>query len=1115
MIYVSFVCACLIALCAIAFVVLKISRLKTFVNNSALFILIAYCLGVVMFGCFYSATHIGMSAPEQGFASFYSAFKMFALGNDEKVFIDSGTESIKIIYPMIGEHDSSLLCKILIRYVAQIGALVIVSGAIVSTVWRSISFELNHAKVGWFHFWDDNKKSYTKNIVYTDLDYEHIRPFLENLQNDPKAVNTVVILKKSASTQHGQELAEIIKVQGIKVVNEGLDYRAIKKFCLFGRRWKINFYSLFEDDIDNLAFGEIALKFYETCVKEKGHKNLAYIENEKRKNEKKCADHRLTIGTLQKELEGLTNEDEIKSINSKIKDLTDDIEKLQNANPVKYLDKYDVDFYVSFQNESFNNKTNFHKLSNGHIKLVSEYDTVATKFVFENPLTRFVYASNVDLKHSLSVSKNINVHFVGFGRINQAIASKMLPNYQMPNDDIQVNYHIASEGASENTINEFLARFPALNSIYENQPTGENAPEFLAQRKVSQFFHSHNLQAFDDNKLYNYAKEIVELTENIKPEDGEPRNVVIIALGNSQTNVDIAIKLRTNVTHILAYKGLKARREDGHPKIMIYPYVKDNNFFKQTTALFVNATTSILEKINSDDKKKDEEKAELREKVIKDKKVYFEKYADYIKNENSAYYNNDLGFVFETNYEKKVDLPSDDCLAKLHISKRDWYQLYDNFHDASFRFEKLPIINFGRGGYLADPSYEAIVDLAKYVNRYFCEIDNDFDMEESWKKLNYINQQSNIGTVLSFPTKAGILGFKLIYDKSGSFDDYVYKHSQKAKNKKEIFDENTCVLETCFSRYLATCEFLSKAKENKAYDVLKETADFSMDLDEVIRNNPEAVKAQLGDIKVNESLSVAAIKKAFVEKYEEDYKSYKTYAEKGFVITQNNDLTIEEKDAQLTELAKDNKEVIDKMKVILKQYYNIVYKSLLTDKFKVIRNTEHNRWYMDKTYFGVVPRDLKKVRYLYGKNKSKDTLRHLCMTTNEELETLAERCIDKIAEAGFYIMNDPDKNKPSIKTYNFIPSSLNELKFNAINSKKSDPLLYSIFNTTYYSDVFQYVVLMDYIVDNYSEMKLPEHKRRKFNFMLRFYHEEDLKEKSAKLEADIAKKEKAPAKEGE
>ena len=53
------------------------------------------------------------------------------------------------------------------------------------------------------------------------------------------------------------------------------------------------------------------------------------------------------------------------------------------------------------------------------------------------------------------------------------------------------------------------------------------------------------------------------------------------------------------------------------------------------------------------------------------------------------------------------------------------------------------------------------------------------------------------------------------------------------------------------------------------------------------------------------------------------------------------------------------------------------------------------------------------------------------------------------------------------------------------------------------------------VLDNYSEMKLPEHKRRKFNFMLRFYHEEDLKEKSAKLEADIAKKEKAPAKEGE
>lgn len=1132
MIIVSYVCACLIALLAILFVILKVTKLKTFANNSALFIGAAFIVGVVMFGFFYASTYDGISVVEEVFKSFYSGIKMFALGNDEKVFLDTGNEAIKIVYPVIFGTDTKILSEILIRYVAQISALVIVSGAIISTVWRSISFGFHNLKVWMFHAFSPNKKSYTKNIVYTDLDYEHIRPFLENLQNDKKAINTVVILKKSASTQHGQELAEIIKIQGIKVENESLDFRAIKKFCLFGGSWKINFYSLFEDDIDNLAFGDIALQFYLQCVKEKGDKYKGFIENKKRKNAKTCEDLLLTISTLEKELEeykqGLDlsklTEDEQKELensNKKINSLKNDLAKFQNAKIEKRLDKYDVDFYISFQNESFNNKTNFLRLSNGHIKLVSEYDTVATRFVFENPLTRFVYASKVDLRKSLMISKNINVHFIGFGRINQAIAAKMLPNYQMPNDDIQVNYHIATEGASEKTITEFLARFPALNSVYNEKSKNKNAPEFLSQRKVSNFFHEHNLNALNDDQLYSYANDIVELTEAAKPEDGEPMNVIIIALGNSQTNVDIAIKLRTDISHVLAYKGLKAKREDGHPKIVIYPYVKDNNFFKQSPDLFVNSTTSILEDINSNKNlKTDAEREEYRRKVIEDKDLYFKKYEDYIKNKNKSYYNNDLAFVFETNYAKDVGLPKNKRLEELHINKSDWYKLYDKFHDVSFRYEKLPIINFGRGGYLADPSYEAIVDLAKYVNRYFCKIDNDYDMEEAWKNLNYINQQSNIGTVLSFPTKAGILGFKLIFDKSGKFDDYVYKHNQDLLNKKyrnkKGYKETACLLESCYDRYLASCEYLSKAKAEDEYDVLKEAAGFTLDLDKAIQNNPELVKAQLNGLKVEGELSVKSIKEAFIKKYEATYKEYKAYAEEGFKITQNGSLTDEEKEEQINELAKGHEEIIGKMKTLLLDYFNIVYRSLLTDDFKVIRNTEHNRWYMDKTYFGVVPRDVNKVRYLYGHNKSKDTLRHLCMTTNENLDVLGNLCIEKIAKAGFYIVSEPIDNKPSLKTYNYIPESLNELKFNAKDSKDSDPLLYSIFYTSYYSDVFQYVVLMDYIVDDYIEMKLPKHQRRKFNFMLRFYNSDLLDKKSKELEIILEKKKnEATAKEGE
>ena len=1120
MLQISFLCAIIMAITAVIFVILKISKLKTFANNSILFIAIIFIFGVVMFGFFYGATHPAMNTIEKIYNSFYSAIKMFALGNGDEIF-KSLTEGEKVIvaYPAILDWNVELVSLVLIRYVAQISALVVVSGAVIAKVYKEISLHAKSFKVSFVHFFDVlHWKSYTQNIVYTDLEYEDLKPFLENIKNDKKAVNKVVILKTSATTQHGQELAEIIKLEGIQVINEGLDYRAFKKFCLFHGTWKINFYSIMFNDSDNLAFGEEAAKFFSNKAKSKIFLDLKKMKHNKTKLEKNYNDCKTTLDTLKVELKSDEN-------NLKLKKQVEEAEKalnkahealkFKNRKIKKY--KYDVDFYVSFQDESFNSKTNFYRISNGHIKLVSEYSTVATRFVFDNPITRLIYNKSTDIKEQLGKENNVHIYFVGFGGINQAIAAKMLPNYQLPDDKIQVHYHIVSGGADKKTVSEFLNKFPALSDIYPTQkgnkikrPYNET---FLPQKDVASFFDAKSLNFFNEDELHSFAKDLVNDLNELHKAKQSSKHIFIIALGNSQANVDVALRLRTQIRNICASVNDEILETNGCKPVVIYPYIKDNKFFKQPTSLFVRITDAIIQ-----EKKDKSDVNEISEKEYKDM------YGKFAKKLNKSYYNNDLSFVFETNYPKEALTPKKRVLKKMNITKKLWFRYFDYFHDASYKYEELPIINFGRGGYIADPSHEALIWLAKHVNRYYCKIDNNFDMEESWVKTNYPNQQSNIGTVLSFPLKANVLGYKISYDDTDAFDDYVHL-KDKCKIKKffhlATWKRADNIVEARFKKYVETCEFLENTRKIPGYfDVLDRAAGFTNDFNVYLNNNSDAVRKEL-KIPGSGVLTISEVKTAFAKKYDSVLEKYNTftskldeYDEKIENVQFDEKLTKEQKETKVEELnaakSKFKKnttaDFFNDMEKALSAYYNLVFKSLLTKDFGIIRNIEHNRWYLDKSYSGVVPRELAKIKQDYGSNKSIDGLRHLCMTTNAGLDVLEEKGIRKVVEEGFYILCPKDTTKPTLPRKHKRITSFAELPFNAADKDETEPLISKIFEVNYYMDVFQYRVLMDYIVDNYANMKNNGLHRNKHNYMVRFLNEEKFQEDKKNLESKLLNK---------
>lgn len=381
-------------------------------------------------------------------------------------------------------------------------------------------------------------------------------------------------------------------------------------------------------------------------------------------------------------------------------------------------------------------------------------------------------------------------------------------------------------------------------------------------------------------------------------------------------------------------------------------------------------------------------------------------------------------------------------------------------------------------------------------------------MEDSWVKQNYQNQQSNIGTVLSFPMKANVLGFKFQYNDLDSLVDYVHLKDKKCLRnfwRHCAFKKSASIAQACFDQYINTCEYLEYNRtNNEDYEVLKEAVNFTDKFEEYLKENSKDIADNLNIPHTGEILTLDDVKNHFVTTYDKILKPYyENYLKGLYSIERKNpgENPTEEKlkkiekdyEAELKAYKDSHDEITSEMAKALENYYNLIFKSILTPDFYVIRNIEHNRWYLDKTYYGVVPREVNKVKSDYTTNKSKDGLRHLCMTSNGQLEVLGKLCIKEIARDGYYLVEKNDL-MPKYKEKHIRLESFKDLPFDASKSNKRDPLLFNIYKTNYYSDVFQYRVLVNYIIDRYQEMKECHLHRSKHNFILRMYDVEKLKE---------------------
>ncbi len=200
----------------------------------------------------------------------------------------------------------------------------------------------------------------------------------------------------------------------------------------------------------------------------------------------------------------------------------------------------------------------------GCIRYVNKYHMVATQYIDEYPLTRFMDERQLDYKTSLvKPGVDINVLFIGFGKTNQQIFLSSVANNQfltsVEGTEVlkQVNYHIFDKEHSENNKN--------LNHNYyrfRNEVEGQ-ADSYLALPAMPARETYHVLDV-NDHTFYQKIRELITRS-------ALDANTVIIAFGTDLENIDMAQKL------------VEKRAEWGVPELQIF--VKARHRKKEHTLL--------------------------------------------------------------------------------------------------------------------------------------------------------------------------------------------------------------------------------------------------------------------------------------------------------------------------------------------------------------------------------------------------------------------------------------------------------------------------------------------------------------------------------------------------
>lgn len=537
------------------------------------FLLTIFLLSWGSYGILHYLVSNGSSVWESIFQGFYRGASAFALQNSPDIFEGAAGEN-----PSSGLANTVLIAKVLLLYVGSPVQLASLSLSVISSLYRRFRASFDNA-LAWVKSWPrrlhlhPEKRPPYKTVVYTDMPYRDIEYFLRSLKKDRQMILHVVVPRSAEATGEGEELASILKLNEYAVYEDYLDdFSSFKLHLRSGLvRGRINFYSLFKEDADNLRFANLA---------------LAYCDDLERKAKRKKL--RLFLRRL----------------GFKVKDAR------------SIVDRHLVRFYVSFQDEKFNAKVDFMKGSKGAIKLVNEYSWAATKFVYKNPLNRLLdFNLPSDAAGDLAAKRlrgegvsDLHVYLLGFGHIGQALLDRMFPSYQfalpmgnkgqgsllpsgMPPQ--KVHYHVYDEEADEK-LKEYLSRYP---SFYEaNYEEGGHYFErpFLDGEKENLPFSPHRVKLDSEATYASMAKDIADaLSSKRDREAGQLPNqaIAIVSLGSSEANVSAALSLRKAFRRAMAVKNRGFKEWGKRKALVIYPYVKETDAYRPDERLFASLIT--------------------------------------------------------------------------------------------------------------------------------------------------------------------------------------------------------------------------------------------------------------------------------------------------------------------------------------------------------------------------------------------------------------------------------------------------------------------------------------------------------------------------------------------
>ena len=656
-----------------------------------------------------------------------------------------------------------------------------------------------------------------------------------------------------------------------------------------------------------------------------------------------------------------------------------------------------IAFYVNHQDPDLEKKYNYGSDSHGLIRFFSEYEWTATKFVFQEPLNRLYaskYLNPYVSKGEIDNDLPYQVELIGFGGINKAILKRMISAYVTPTDNQdKIIYHIVSLDKEKADVS-FLAGFPAIedNAYRDKEKYLPQADRLCLSADC--------MDLTDEDQLKKYAQNI----QNSIIERGR-QVLIVVAAGSSETNILIATKLRdlfkkwdfikrrTTTTGSNKQDEHYLMRGQNFKSVIIAPYIKERRIFSPDFAAFEDEYQLVFNETNN---------IKEIEKAIEKHRLYvFEPKTNFVTSgftlPKKVFHSMESNPNKELNHTAEKQNTTQQSSENKTDQGHKWVENdFKDFRHFVYRYETVPIIAFGRGGYFVDDYEDHLLQLAKRANLiYSCSFykkkeENDYHLEmdrvgpfgffqtdsidKEWAGISLpTDRASNFSHVAHLPEQLAVFGYRI------EVAPIPNKLNQKYCRQVTI---NTLK---------ALLDIKRKLSPNVANDGPKEIAgdsdlvsypsksvkqSSSKSSPYLVKNNDEKVS------QLTEDEYLVLIRNELLKAWPQ--KDKKCDGE-GFDFGNPN---------YSNKIKKAIDSSYDKLSADLHELYNATYCYIKRPYQERLANLEHNRWYNFQAGEKVIPMPvdlfdihrMKNVTMPITKSYLKDI--HFCMTTNSGLREL-------------------------------------------------------------------------------------------------------------------------------